>query len=229
MLTDPFDCNVYLLDGGDELALVDAGAGRDTDSVLRAVEDCGYDPARIRHVLLTHGHADHAGGCAGLRQRLGAAVWASEETARFVRDGDEQAISLDVARAAGGYPADYRFAACPVNQIVEDGTPFTIGALVITPLATPGHANGHTAYLVNDGERRCLFAGDLLMCGGRVLLQYTHDCSLPLLGASLRRLHGLSVDALFPGHFHFCLREGQSHIEAAIVHLDRLQIPPGAL
>jgi hydroxyacylglutathione hydrolase len=33
-LTDPFDCHVYLLDGGSEAALVDAGIGTGVDEIL---------------------------------------------------------------------------------------------------------------------------------------------------------------------------------------------------
>ncbi len=45
------------------------------------------------------------------------------------------------------------------------------------------------------------------------------------LGESLLRLAELRVDALFPGHFHFCLRDAQSHIEAAASCLRNLLIP----
>ncbi|MGX6449948.1 MBL fold metallo-hydrolase, partial [Patulibacter sp. S7RM1-6] len=53
-VTSPWDCHVYLLDGGDELALVDAGAGLAPDALLANVAAAGHDPARVRHLLLTH-------------------------------------------------------------------------------------------------------------------------------------------------------------------------------
>lgn len=224
-LSDPLDCNVYLLDCGGELALIDSGAGRDVDALLAVVRADGYDPARIRHVLLTHAHADHAGGCAALRERLGATVWASAEAGQWLHDGNEAAISLDVARAAGGYPADYRLHPCPAEHTLHDGVSFQLGDYRITPIATPGHADGHMAFLLNDGSRQCLFVGDLVLCGGQVLLQYTHDCSIPQLGASLLRLAELPVDALFPGHLHFCLRNGRRHIALATDRLRQLRIP----
>jgi glyoxylase-like metal-dependent hydrolase (beta-lactamase superfamily II) len=103
-LTDDFDCHVYLLDGGGEYALIDAGGGRDTEGLLRQVADDGLDPTRIRTLLLTHGHADHAAGAAALRARLGLRVIASAPVARYLREGDERAISLEAARRAGAYP-----------------------------------------------------------------------------------------------------------------------------
>src|SRR4051794_35767181 len=147
-MTDMLDCNVYLIDCGGELALIDAGAGRDIDALLDVVRADGLDPSLIRHVLLTHAHGDHAGGCATLHERLGATIWASDEAGGWVRTGDEAAISLDVARAAGGYPQDYHFRACPVEGLVVGGGPFTIGDMGILPVAPPGHAQRHIPYLL---------------------------------------------------------------------------------
>lgn len=226
MLTDAWDCNVYLVDCGGEYALIDSGSGRDVEALIQVVREDGLDPRNIRHVLLTHAHADHAGGCAMLRERLKVNIWGSQATAQWVSAGDEAAISLDRARAAGIYPADYQFQACPITHVVEHSMAFTIGTTTFTPIATPGHADGHLSYLVELDGRSCLFVGDLLMCGGRVLLQYAYDCSIPRLGQSLQRLVTLHVDALLPGHLHFCLREGQAHITAAIAYLDRLLVPP---
>src|SRR5688500_2992891 len=120
-LTDDFDCHVYLLDGGDEYALIDAGGGRDLPGVLAQIAADGLDPARVRQILLTHAHGDHAAGAAGLRERLDARVVASPVVAGYVRAGDERAVCLNVARQAGLYPADFVFPACPVDHEVADG------------------------------------------------------------------------------------------------------------
>ena len=61
-ISHPLDPNVYLLSGGEELALVDAGAGRGEDRILDNVRSLGYEPGQIKHIFLTHAHADHAGG-----------------------------------------------------------------------------------------------------------------------------------------------------------------------
>jgi hypothetical protein len=61
--------------------------------------------------------------------------------------------------------------------------------------------------------------------GGTILLQSVHDCSLEELVSSLRKLRGLGIDVLLPGHLAFSLRNGQRHIEAANEALDRLLIP----
>src|SRR5579859_1772090 len=146
-LTDDFDCHVYLLDGGDECALIDAGGGRDVEGILAQIEADGLDPGRVRTLLLTHGHTDHAAGAAALRERLGLRVAASPDVARYVREGDERAISLDVARKAGSYPADFVFRPCPVDVELRDGDTFRVGDLTLNVLDTSGHASGHVSYV----------------------------------------------------------------------------------
>src|SRR5439155_22513275 len=69
-LTDPYDCHVYLLDGGSELALVDVGAGMGAERVVANVEPAGFGPQRITQLLCTHAHGDHAGGAARMRGLL---------------------------------------------------------------------------------------------------------------------------------------------------------------
>ena len=40
-LTDASDCNIYLVDGGSEAALIDAGGGQDPDAILRIIQSHG--------------------------------------------------------------------------------------------------------------------------------------------------------------------------------------------
>ena len=65
-LSDDPDCHVYLIDGGDELALIDCGMayGDSLERILGNVRAEGLDPARITKVIVTHYHMDHAGGAA---------------------------------------------------------------------------------------------------------------------------------------------------------------------
>jgi glyoxylase-like metal-dependent hydrolase (beta-lactamase superfamily II) len=225
-LSDPFDCHVYLLDGGDELGLVDVGAGMGAEAIVENVRREGFDPRRIRHLILTHAHGDHAGGAARMRRLTGeAAVYLSHDRAQALREGDERAVSLDVAKAAGIYPADYALEPCEVDVELVDGGTIAVGALTLEVLDTPGHADGHVSLLLGHGGRRNLLAGDAIFFGGKILLQAIHDCSLDAQIRTLRKLRDLAVDALLPGHLTPSLREGQRHIERANEVLDRLLIP----
>ena len=229
-LTDAYDCHVYLIDGGRELALIDVGAGMGALEIIENVRRDGFDPARIRHVIFTHGHGDHAGGGARMRKLLGEpATYASGAIAEALRRADEKAISLEAAKQAGIYPMDYRMEACPIDHELEEGATVTVGDLVFTVFDTPGHSDGHVSLLLEDSGRRMLFAGDVIFFGGKVLLQNIHDCRLDALIGSLRKLRQLDVTALLPSHLTLSLKEGQRHIERANQVLDRLLIPEGIL
>jgi len=225
-LTDAYDCHVYLIDGGNELALVDVGAGMGAEAIVENVKRDGFDPGLIRHLILTHGHGDHAGGAPRMRSLLDQpAIHASGVIADSLRRADEQAISIDVAKAAGIYPLDYRLDPCPVDHELEEGATIDVGNLRLSVFDTPGHSDGHVSLLLEEGGRRTLFAGDVIFFGGKILLQNIHDCRLDALIGSLRKLRRLDVSALLPGHLTLSLRDGQRHIERANQVLDRLLIP----
>src|SRR5208283_3897805 len=120
-LSHKLDCHVYLVDGGNEMALIDAGVGLEAERIYANILADGLDIHKLKYILLTHAHADHSGGCRYWKQQFGVQVLASPEAAQFVREGGEAKISLDVAKLAGIYPADYRFQACPVEGELKEG------------------------------------------------------------------------------------------------------------
>jgi hydroxyacylglutathione hydrolase len=221
-LTDPLDCHVYLVHGGRSAALVDAGAGRDVAAILR-----NGGTAVPEYLLLTHAHADHAGGAAELAQRIpGLRVLAGPPAADWIATGDERMASLDVARAGGTYPADYVFPPCPTVVPITDGTRIDLGGVTLHAIATPGHADGHTCYLLETPDYRALFSGDCVFTGGRVSLQNLHDCRIPEYAQSLTRLADLDIDALFPGHHEISLTRAHRHLTAARDVVTRGLLPP---
>src|SRR5205814_2363245 len=171
-LTDAYDCHVYLVDGGAELALVDVGAGMGAAQIVANVERCGFDPARVTKLLCTHAHGDHAGGAARMRELLpNASLSLSKEGAVVIRAGDERAASLDVAKVAGIYPADYRLEPCAVDEELGEGDRVALGDLVLECVDTPGHSNGHLSFLLEHGGRRSLFGGNVDACATQAFVQ----------------------------------------------------------
>ena len=231
-ISAPLDCHVYLLDGGDELALVDAGVGGnagDTALILANLEADGYDLGKLRRVLLTHYHADHAGGAAELRDRLGCTVHGSPLTAITVAGGDEEAISLPFAKKSGFYPADYVFRACPCEGDLVEGASFAVGRLTVTVYETPGHCRGHVSLLVEGGDRRYLLGGDLVFWGGTIIAQNIPDCSIQEYAASTIKMARVDFDAFLPGHFAISLKDGKRHVDQAAKAFSQLMIPRNAL
>ena len=124
-ISDGHDCNVYLIDGGGELALIDAGCGCNVEPILDNIRALDFDPLRVGRLLLTHAHADHCGGAAEIHESLSLEVAVSAKEAEALEQGDEAAVSLDRARAEGIYPADFRLKPCPVAQRLSHGAPGT--------------------------------------------------------------------------------------------------------
>lgn len=224
-ISDRYDSNVFLVDGGDELALIDAGCGHDIEPILDNIRSFGFDPANVGHLLLTHAHADHSGGAALLRERLNLEVALSNQEARFLEEGDEVAVSLDRARAEGLYPADFRLAPCPVDRRLAHNDEIRCGRLTVRAIEVAGHSLASICYLLTGGERTCLFSGDTVFLFGAVSLLNCEGSSLAGYRRDIHRLAGLGVDALMPGHGGFCLRGGQSHIDEAIEALKSVWPP----
>jgi hydroxyacylglutathione hydrolase len=225
-LTDSHDCHVYLLDGGTEAALIDAGAGYSADEIIDQARASGIEADRIRLLLLTHGHADHAGGAHALCERLPhLKVVASREVAQWLRDGDETRISLDMGKKAGFYPQDYRLEPCAVAREVHEADRITVGDVCLEVIETPGHSHGHISFKSTVDGQVILFAGDLVFYGGQISLQNIWDCEIPSYAESMSKLDGAGIDVLLPGHLAVTLRTGQRHIDAANTLFERVYVP----
>ena len=224
-LTHHSDSHIYLVDGGSEIALIDAGAGLGSDAVVARIERTGRARDRVRQLFVTHAHADHAGGAGPLRESLSLDVHASAEVARILRAGDEKAASVDIGKAQGTYDPDYQYAATPASEL-QDGERIQVGEVAVEAIETPGHSVGHMAYLVHDGSRTDLFTGDTLLFGGRIVLQNTWDCNLRTHLDSLKRLGEHRFEGLFPGHLTFTVTEGERQLRVALDAIDRGGIPP---
>jgi hydroxyacylglutathione hydrolase len=231
-LSAPLDCHVYLINGGGELALIDAGIGGPygaTEQILDNIRDEGYDPANVSTLILTHYHADHAGGSADFRDRLGISVIASPLAADTITAGDEDAISLPFAKRAGFYPEDYVFRQCEATGSLTEGNSFSIGTLAVTPYETPGHSAGHISLLVEGESVRYLISGDLVFFGGTILAQNIHDCSIQDYGRSVLKMAAVDFDAFLPGHLTISMSNGRRHVNLAAEQFNQLMIPKNAI
>jgi glyoxylase-like metal-dependent hydrolase (beta-lactamase superfamily II) len=230
-ISGPLDCHVYLINGGSEMALIDTGLGLpgDFDKVLRNIDEDGLESRRIRQIILTHYHADHMGAAREAFQRLDAEVVASTIAAPAIVAGDEQATAVDVAKAAGFYPAGYRLPSCPVHRTVAEGDLIRVGELALHVWETPGHADGHLSFWMQGSDRAYLIGADLVFWGGKVLLQNIHDCRIDAYARSVAKVAALDFDALLPGHQQISLFEGKSHVESAAAAFRQLGVPPNLL
>ena len=228
-MTHENDCNVYAIDCGGEFVLIDSGSGMETGRLVENLEQDGIPLGRVTHLLLTHGHLDHSGGSRWLHDRLHLRVAASAGTASALEAGNEDAISLASAKRAGIYPADVCFRACAVDRTLRDEEEISVGDCVIQVLEASGHSGDMINFLVRRGSRRDLFCGDTVFHGGRILLQDVADCDVHAYTRTLRKLAGLKIDGLYPGHLTWSVNGGQRHIDKAGEYLERLLLPPNLI
>lgn len=223
-LTNKGDCTVYLVDGEEEYALIDCGLGDDPEKILEVIKGDGLDPYRIQKIFLTHGHGDHAGGAAALKELLHAEVYALPETADYVTRGDEEALSVACARNAGVYAEDFSFKPCKVTQ-VTDGQRVNIGKLSMTVHRTEGHCVGHACYELHLSGKTILFSGDSVFYGGKISLQPLWDCNINEYIKTCKLLNEIRPDLFLPAHGLFSLAEGYVHVEKALAAFEKLSIP----
>jgi metallo-beta-lactamase class B len=124
---------IILIDGMDNDAMVE----RDVEGGLRRL---GLDPAQVKLLIVTHGHADHYGGANHFVRRYGTRVVASETDWQMMESG-----RLEFDRPELGRP--------PRRDIsVQDGGQVRLGGTVVDILSTPGHTRG-TISLLFDVEQ----------------------------------------------------------------------------
>jgi glyoxylase-like metal-dependent hydrolase (beta-lactamase superfamily II) len=225
-LTDPHDCHSYLVWDGEGGFLIDCGTGLGSDTWLSNVKAV-CDPARLGGVLLTHYHADHAGGAAAATV-AGLQVRAHPVTVEALHAGDEVRTQLGRARSAGIYPEGYRLTPARAQPVLPNRR-LRSGGVSFTVVDAPGHCDGHLVFVCGAPEGRTLFSGDCVFADGRVSIQAIPDCRLDLYAATVIDLASREIDVLLPGHGAFALHGAAAHLEAAAASFRRLVPPPNWL
>lgn len=79
--------NVFVVARGDSYFMVDAGYEKDAPALAEDLRREGFDPSRLRAIILTHGHPDHAGGVPYFREHFNTPVIAGAADAPMLSAG----------------------------------------------------------------------------------------------------------------------------------------------
>lgn len=145
--------------------------------------------AKLKYIMLTHGHFDHIFGVHGLKEATGAKVVIHFKDAEHLTDPRK-------SLAEGNMPEPQ----IPVSAdvLLKEGDVITLGDEEIKVMSTPGHTMGSVCYIIES--EKTIISGDTLFCmtAGRTDFP---DGSDELMIKSLKRLIALEGDyRVLPGH-----------------------------
>ena len=201
--------NVYVVRGA-ITALVDTGVlGTPTNDVTPALASLGLSLSDVDLVVNTHGHFDHLGGNAEVKDAGHAEIAVHRADAPLAESNENHARRL--RELYGAIDADHlrpaREAmtmrllgrAVGVDRLLDDGDVVDLGHDVkLTVIHTPGHTAGAVCYYWE--------AAGLLLTGDSIQGRGVHAGALPIVEApssyadSLERVRDLRPAALLMGH-----------------------------
>lgn len=178
--------NTYLV-GIDEVAVIDPGPDdpRHIDAIIGASMR-----ERVRWVLLTHTHPDHAPGTARLVKATGAEV------------------------LAYGRRLDKDCTVTP-DRVIGEGDTIEGTEFGLDVLHTPGHAPNHLCFLLE--EERLLFTGDTVLGGMFSVVSPQRGGDMTQYLASLGRMEKLRLARLAPGHGDV-IDDARARIQEYVAH-----------
>ena len=177
------DTSCYLLvsDEGNAAMIDPAG---ECDKI---VEELSKNSVVLTKILLTHGHFDHTGAVAELKEITGAKV--------YIHADDECMLSDTIKNVAYLAPG-FEYKPFEADVLLSGGDMIFLDELEISVMHTPGHTKGSVMYFVNNS----VFTGDTIFEGsvGRTDF-YSGD--IKAQRETLKRISALKENyTLYPGH-----------------------------
>jgi len=184
----PFEQNTYVVwrSGSTEALVIDPGL--EPELILECLEQRGLTVAAI---LNTHGHADHIGGNAVLKERYPDAP---------LLIGINEARLLTDAEANLSAPFGFEIISPPADRTVVEGEKITFAGIDLEVLDIPGHSPGHVVF-VHRGTPTLVFGGDVLFRGSIGRYDFPGGNGKLLLDGIRKKLYALPDDTVvYPGH-----------------------------
>jgi glyoxylase-like metal-dependent hydrolase (beta-lactamase superfamily II) len=200
--------NLYLLRGA-QTAIVDTGVlGTPTNDLTPALASLGLSLGDVQWVINTHGHMDHLGGNAELKEAGAEIALHREDLERatsnraHVENSGRRLASLGLAELLPAREASLlRLLGreVGVDRILEDGDTVELGAdLRLQVVHTPGHTRGSVCYWWE--------AAGVLITGDSVQIRGSRAGGMPVIedavgyAGSLKRVGEIGARTLLMAH-----------------------------
>jgi glyoxylase-like metal-dependent hydrolase (beta-lactamase superfamily II) len=193
----------FLLLDGDQSVMIDTGLFGESIFIRRLFRRLNLQPSSLKTILLTHGHLDHAGNLAWLKDWTGAKIYAHpNEQAHINGTYPYQGINRWCGRLEAFGRKAFRYRPVKVDEFISDGQtlPYWGGLQVIH---LPGHTLGHCGFY--STQHNLLFTGDMFAS----YFFNTHrppailNSAPELLASSAEKIRHLHPHQLLPCHFDF--------------------------
>lgn len=176
--------NAYIVGSEETRECIVIDPGAEADLILEEVENLGLT---VKYILNTHGHGDHIGGVAGVKEATGA-IYGIHEADVELLTRDSQWMKLMVRDSQEAPEPDI---------YVKDGDVFTVGDLELTAIETPGHTQGGVCYYTEG----VVFTGDTLFQGSVGRFDTPEGDGRQLVLGIFTKIMTLPADTkVYPGH-----------------------------
>jgi metallo-beta-lactamase class B len=139
----------WLFATSDGLILLNTGTPNSGPMIVESIRKLGFRPEDIKIIINGHGHSDHAGAFAYMKNISGAQIAIMQPDVAMIEDGGKSDFY---------YGHDWQIMGQPpvkVDRILRDGDSVRLGEVVLTGYSTPGHTKGATTWvttLVDGGK-----------------------------------------------------------------------------
>jgi hydroxyacylglutathione hydrolase len=189
IVSAPFMENTLIVhrEGRSDCLIVDPGF--EPGKIVRHVEERRWDPAVI---LLTHGHADHIAGNAGLRRRWPSLpIWIGAGDAGMLTD----------PRANLSFLGGTSVVSPPADRLLQEGESLDVAGIELQVLEIPGHSPGHVVYVVKTETPHIVLGGDVLFQGSIGRCDFPGGNQRQLVQGIRNKLFTLPDETwVYPGH-----------------------------
>ena len=177
-----------VIEAPEGLILIEGHAGLSFEREWAAMEAVGLDPKKVKYVLATHEHGDHAPGAYLWRVVTGAKFVCSEEMAYTLQH------HIPGNTGYGLHPP------VPTDIVIKKDTELDLAGLKVRAVRIPGHTFGSMAWHFEKSGKTFVAFGDLIMPRGVLGYSGSVNFSATDVLASLRKLRELNADFVLPGH-----------------------------
>lgn len=191
----------FLLHNGDNSVMIDTGMFGEPFFIRRLFHRLDLSPRSLKGILLTHGHLDHAGNLAWLKQWTGAKIYAHPHEQMHINGTyPYQGVNRWCGRLENAGRKVFRYRPVKIDEPLSDGQTLLFwGGLEVVHL--PGHTLGHCGFF--SQSKSLLFSGDMFAS----YFFHTHrppailNSAPELLASSAEKIRRLAPRLIFPCHF----------------------------